>query len=84
MGAVAGCTVAAASVFYMDLYPKLATGTFAVSSGIALFCMFQALVIRRRIFDGLKLDTERMHADASEPDEASQPVAGAEVSAEQA
>jgi hypothetical protein len=82
LGAVAGCTVAAASVFYMDMYPRLATATFAVSSGIALFCMFQALVIRRKIFDGLKLDTESLDADPPQPNEAPQPATGAEATAE--
>jgi hypothetical protein len=56
LGAVASIAVAGASLPYFDSYPRLSAITFAISMGVGLWWLLQAMSLRRRVFGSLRTD----------------------------
>ncbi|MGE3777139.1 MAG: hypothetical protein AB7F89_08150, partial [Pirellulaceae bacterium] len=68
LGAVAATSLALASIFYLDSHPHLAIPSLVAGSGMAVLWMIQALALRRKVFDALRLDTDHLHpAEDSAP-----------------
>jgi hypothetical protein len=69
LSAFAGFTVAFASFFLRDIHPKFAIVGFMGGIGAGIVCLWQALSLRRRLFDSLKLDIDYRSNDRQQSTE---------------
>jgi hypothetical protein len=68
LSAFAAFTVAFAGFFLRDIHSNLAAIGMVGGVGVGVYCLWQALSLRRRLFDSLRLDTSSINANQAGPE----------------